>query len=476
MQYVCVPDDLRMENRVVNVCAVLFIPAFLGLAVSAAEPAEPAATLPATGLGASADRRRALAEEIERYLTTKHLDVWFPRAVDREAGGFWPDFDFAWKRTGPNQKGIVVQARQTWLAAQAARRYPDKPVYREAARHGLDYLCGKAWDGEQGGWHWMVDADGRPVAPYGTTKQAYGMAFGIYACAAAFETLRDEQALKRAREAFEWFDRKAHDAMHGGYHVFLRRDGSPILRPEDVPSDCTSRTGATGTPPGYKDMNTHIHLLEAFTALHTVWPDARLRERLEELLRIISRKVAVQPGALHLYFNADWTPVPDHNSYGHDVETAYLILEALAALKKEDPEARAMARMLVDHAMDVAWDAREGGLYYTGTTFGRIFEPKKDWWTQAEAMNAFLLMAVEHPGASRDYAGYFEREWTFIRNRMVDAEHGGWFMAAPTTDEERRAPKGSNWKAGYHDGRAMMNVIDLLRDDARWPRPLGPPR
>jgi len=77
-------------------------------------------------------------------------------------------------------------------------------------------------------------------------------------------------------------------------------------------------------PVGYKSMNTHIHLLEAFTELYRVWPDPALRARLEEMLVIVRDKICVEPGAMNLYFTSAWQPIPDHDSFGHDVETAYL--------------------------------------------------------------------------------------------------------------------------------------------------------
>jgi len=70
-------------------------------------------------------------------------------------------------------------------------------------------------------------------------------------------------------------------------------------------------------------MNTHIHLLESFSQLYEVWKDETLRKRIEELLAIVRDKVSVEPGAMNLYFTNDWRAIPDHDSYGHDVETTY---------------------------------------------------------------------------------------------------------------------------------------------------------
>src|SRR6201989_3184809 len=96
---------------------------------------------------------------------------------------------------------------------------------------------------------------------------------------------------------------------------------------------------------------------------------------------------------MNLYFTTDWRAIPDHDSYGHDVETAYLMLEAEAVLGRgRDPKGERMAEMLVDHALACGWDETYGGFYRDGTTFGRVEDTMKEWWIQVEGLNALLLM------------------------------------------------------------------------------------
>ena len=150
-----------------------------------------------------------------------------------------------------------------------------------------------------------------------------------------------------------------------------------------------------GTAYGYKSMNSHIHLLEAMTALYRVWPDPMVQTRLRELFVLVRDKIAVEPGCLNLFFTPDWRPVPDHDSFGHDVETAYLLLEAATALKQpDDAKTLAAAKYLVDHALVWGWDERLGGFYDKGAAFTPACGREKIWWTQAEGLNALLLMHV----------------------------------------------------------------------------------
>jgi mannobiose 2-epimerase len=219
---------------------------------------------------------------------------------------------------------------------------------------------------------------------------------------------------------------------------------------------------------GYKTMNTHIHLLESFSQLYEVWKDETVRRRLEELLAIIRDKVCVEPGVMGLYFTSDWRAVPDHDSYGHDVETAYLMLEAEDVLgKPHDPRTDRMARMLVDHALAYGWDDKLGGFFGEGTTFGKPEERSRDWWVEMEGLNALLLMHEKYGKVSDQYFKAFQKQWEFIRKYQTDAEFRGLYQRVGEDGAPISQTKGAIWKAAYHDGRALLNVSERLRKLAK---------
>ncbi len=201
-------------------------------------------------------------------------------------------------------------------------------------------------DREQGGFHWTLDPEGRLDARLGDEKHAYGLAFVIYAGSTVREVTGDDRALAVAREAFDWLDRHAHDARNGGYFEAMRRDGTPILT-FDAGAPIARRTDRVGIYYGYKTMNVHIHLLEAVAALSRVDRRPVVLERLRELHEIVRDRIAVEPGALNLYLTPDWRAIPAHDSFGHDVETAYLLVEAAEALGiAEDAKTWRVARSL----------------------------------------------------------------------------------------------------------------------------------
>ncbi len=176
-------------------------------------------------------------------------------------------------------------------------------------------------------------------------------------------------------------------------------------------------------------------------------------------------KIAVEPGCLNLFFTPDWRPVPDHDSFGHDVETAYLLLEAAAVLREaDDPKTVRVARSLVDHALDWGWDDKLGGFYDKGAAFNKAWGREKIWWTQAEGLNALLVMHERFGRQSPRYFEAFLKQWDFIRRYQVDPKHGEWYESVSA---EGVAPPGQAkatvWKAAYHNGRALMNVSEMLR-------------
>jgi cellobiose epimerase len=414
-------------------------------ALSAAEPA-------------AADYSR-IAKEVEANLQHDVLGKWFPAAVDRQGGGFFEDFAADWSRRETPERSVVYQSRLTWLSAQAALRDPaHAETYLALTRHGEAFLAEKQWDHEHGGFFWAVDVDGRPTKRFGGEKHAYGIAFGIYASAGSYEATHDAAALELAKKAFRWLDEHAHDSRNGGYFEALTAAGEPIFAAALRPAD------AIGTRYGYKSMNTHIHLLEALAGLYAVWPDPALRSRLEEVFQIVRDKIYVPPGCLHLYFNPDWRPVPEFDSFGHDIETAYLLTEAAAILgKPDDAAAWTAARHLVDHALEYGFDSEHGGFYNEGTTFGRDVTKQKIWWVEAEGLNALLLMHERFGRETPRYWEAFLKQWDFISHKQVDADHGGWYSTiAPDGAAPVNQPKSDRWTEGYHQGRALMNVSAAL--------------
>ena len=409
------------------------------------------------------DAYNTLAAQMEAHLEKHILKPWFPRAVDTQRGGFIQDYTEDWTEKRDGNKTIVYQSRLTWMAAQVALSFPEKAAeYIAYSNHGLDFLADKMWDKQNGGFFWSVDAAGLPTGERDGEKHVYGISFGLYAASVNYKATKNPKALELANKTFEWLNQHALDEKFGGYYEALSPEGTPILHPPINPSE--PQTDHIGTRYGMKSMNTHIHLLEAFTAYNEIAPGTKGLDQLLKMVVIVKNRIAVEPGCLNKFFNADWKPVPDLDSFGHDVETAYLLVEALATEGNVETETWSLSRHIVDHALAFGWDNKSGGFFDEGTTFRKVIETDKVWWVQAEGLNALLLMHEHYGSKTPKYWAAFQSEWAFIQKFQVDSKHNGWisYLEADGTPKPAQM-KSDQWKDPYHQGRAVINVIERLK-------------
>ncbi|HLX64057.1 MAG TPA: AGE family epimerase/isomerase [Planctomycetota bacterium] len=421
------------------------------------------------GADYSTDEYKRLAGEFEAHLQKHILKPWFPRAVDKERGGFIQDYAEDWSEKRDGNKTLVYQARLTWMAAQVAISFPElAKEYAEYSNHGLDFLADKMWDKENGGFLWSVTADGKPTGERNNEKHVYGISFAMYAAATNYKATKNPKAIELAKQTFEWLEKHSYDGDTAGYTEALSVKGN-----KDFPYGTNNPKPPTfdliGTAYGYKSMNTHIHLLESFTAYYEASPAAIAKSRLRALYNVVHDKICVvgalgEGAAMHLFFHSNWTPVPDADSFGHDLETAYLLMEAADTLSiKKDPWNT--ANELVDHALSFGWDEKIGGFYNEGSMFRKAHDKEKIWWVQAEGLNALLLM-YEHEQriSARDkYWKAFLKQWDFIQKYQIDAKNNGWISMVSEDGHAKPGPKSDQWKDPYHQGRAVINVIERLK-------------
>lgn len=420
------------------------------------------------------DPNEKIRSELSESLNKQLLEVWYPRTIDSISGGFLSDFDYKWDMKGPQNKMIVTQSRHIWTCSSLAEFYPEKKThYLKIAGHGFQFLKDKMWDPKLGGFFNLVDREGNVLKPGKTErilKDAYGNAFAIYGLSTYARVSGDTTALSLAKKAFFWLDRHSYDPQFGGYFQFLEADGTPL------------KSGLNGVPP--KDQNSSIHLLEAFTALYQVWPDPLVKERLLMMLYLIRDKITHPKGYLQLFLNADLTPVSyrdsaedvrkkhrqnDHISYGHDVETAFLMLEAseVAGLKNDSITLR-KAKKMVDHSIETGWDKTVGGFYEAGYYFRNqekvtIINDTKNWWAQAEGLNSLLMMADLFPADPHNYKLLFLMQWDYIKTYLIDHEHGDWYAGGIDKEPgQKLAMKAQIWKCNYHNSRSLMNCLKRL--------------
>ena len=415
--------------------------------------------------------REEIARQIQQ-VNDRELACWYPLCLDTVYGGYYSDFNYKWELQGRQNKMIVTQARHIWSVSNAILHHQESPLMFRAAAHGTAFLEHTMWDSVYGGFYDQVDRKGVPHPDSGMIiKRAYGNAFAIYGLAACYQATHDSAALHLAQRTFDWLEEHSHDPQYGGYFQSMSREGTPY------------KEGLLRTPP--KDQNSMIHMLEAYTELYQVWPNQRVKLALESLLRIVRDTLTNDRGYLRLFFKKDWTPILrtdpdfprgpfaenlDHISFGHDVETSYLMLEASHVLGiPHDTVTLQKAKKKVDYALANGYDTLRGGIFDGGredpaTGVVTIVLETKEWWEQVEALNSFLLMSRLFPNDERNYYDKFCRQWEYCKHYLIDTVNGGWYWGGlDKAPNNVHSPKGTIWKADYHTTRAMFNCLEGLK-------------
>jgi cellobiose epimerase len=413
--------------------------------------------------------------EIEESLN-KHLNDWFPRVIDVENGGYYTNFEYNWEKSPDQQKMLVTQARDLWTASKAARLFPEQLQYKKAADHGFLFITQKMWDQHEGGFHLYFKTEAPDeVALY---KLLYGNAFALFAFAEYAKINPSTEVYSWIIKLVSWMDEKAHDDQFGGFYNIVLSE--KLLNNPDEMANIIGKIG--WGDPEWKDQNTSIHLLEAFTTAYEVMPIPEIELRLKEMLTLVRDTMVNKNGSLNLYFTQNWKAIDysdssrtfvldhqliDHVSFGHNIETAYLLIDAAEKLYgKVDEHTLAVARELTHHTLKHGFAPDYYGLFDKGYVFNgnmEIINRNKTWWSQAEAWHTMALMAHYFPDEEQ-YTEAFRQLWKYMQNELYDHKHGGFYNnGLDESPENAKDRKAHNWKGPYHDGRALMNVWEYTK-------------
>jgi mannobiose 2-epimerase len=386
---------------------------------------------------------------IEADLRGNILPFWI-RRVRLGSGGFVGAMTNDLAVDASAERGALLTSRILWTYSAAYARYRD-PEYLAMADHAYADLLSVFHDGANGGFYWSVACDGTVLRD---RKQVYGQAFAIYALAEYHAATGRREPLDLAVATQALVEAHARDGRHGGYLEAFGRGWEPI-------ADMRLSAVDLNEP---KSQNTHLHVMEAYTRLLGVWPDAGLRGQLAQILELMLGRV-VNPRTCHLglFFAEDWTLRSDRISYGHDIEAAWLLCQAADALGDEGLKGRIrpLAVRVAEVTLDQGVDS-DGGVYNEGAPSG-LTNTNKEWWPQAEAVVGFLN-AFQVSGEER-FLGAALRTWDFIEKRIIDHKGGEWLRGVT---REGRVLEGELkvgfWKCPYHNGRTGLEATRRLRE------------
>ncbi len=388
-----------------------------------------------------------LIHEFEKELNDNILRYWIKNVYDRENKTFYGRIDLHGKPDPQHNKSAVLITRILWTFSAAYRMYP-RSEYKHMADEAYRIIAAFFLDRENGGIFWDIKGDHSPAD---TKKQFYALAFCVYACSEYYLAFGIEEAKELAISLFRIIETKSFDPVHKGYIDVLSKDYRIIsglrLSEKEIADTLT--------------MNTHLHILEAYTNLYRIWNDRELRDPLKNLLHLFLDKI-INPQTWHfnLFFEMNWKSVGEVDSYGHDIEGSWLMGEAAEVLGDVAiiEEVNKVALRMVDGTIQEGFSESSGGLLYEKEN-GHLHE-EFHWWPQAESVIGFFN-AWQISG-NRKYLSYALRSWEFIKKYIIDKKHGEWLWGLDKNLNPLPIEKVNGWKGPYHNGRMCMKMICML--------------
>lgn len=389
-----------------------------------------------------------MRHQIKQELIQNILPFWMNHTVDRENGGFYGALTNDLVIHNEIPRSATLCARILWVYSTAYRRF-GLPEYLSMARWAYDYLTRVFWDHEEGGVYWEVDYKGHAVS---ARKHHYAQAFAIYGLTEYFHATQEPTSLMLARDLFHFLEKHARDPIREGYTEGSNRNWEPLLdmRLSDRDLNCQ------------KSMNTHLHILEAYTNLLRVWDDVELKVRHRALIETFQQHILdSQADHLKLFFDGQWRSLSETVSFGHDIEGSWLLVEA-AEMHGDRELISQVRKSAINIATAVYKEGRDddGSVFYEADPHG-LTDTSKSWWAQAEAIvgfyNAYQISDQVH------FAQAAGQCWTFIQTHMVDRIHGDWFkqLSRDGAPDDTRFKVGP-WDCPYHHSRACFEMLARL--------------
>lgn len=377
------------------------------------------------------------------------LSYWLNYTVDEVNGGFWGKIDNDNQVTAYAAKGSVLNARILWSFSAAYNQNPDE-AYLRAAGRAYDYIKTCFVDNEFDGVYWSVDYKGGKLD---TKKQVYANAFVIYALSEYYIASRLETVKEEAINLYRLLVTKSYDQDKTGYLEAFTQDWQPLGDLRLSAKDANEK----------KTMNTHLHVLEAYTNLYRIWPDDGLKQHIETLINnFFDHFIDTETGHLILFFDEDWNPRSDTVSYGHDIEATWLLLEAAEVIGNNEMIAKINnVCIAIAEATTQGLDT-DGGLWYEYEPAEDHLIKEKHWWVQAEAMVGFYN--TWQVSGNEKYLQLALDNWAFVKDKILDKQNGEWFWGIKADGSIMPGEdKAGLWKCPYHNSRACIEIIKRIK-------------
>jgi len=383
-----------------------------------------------------------LKQEIVQDLTENILPFWASKSPD-PSGGFYGTLNFDGTPQADAMKGGILNARLVWTFSSAYRILKDEQ-YLTLANRAQRYFIDHFIDTEYGGSFYTLNADGTPL---NMNKITYQNAYAIYCLSEHYRATGNKESLDAAIAIYNKLVEYAYDPVNGGFIELFTREWQ--MNEEEYPNK------GEGYP---KTMNANLHVLEAFTNLYRVWNDEGLKRHLQEEIEVMTQKVLNQETwHQRLFFTMDWQSQQDVDSYGHDIEFSWLLVEAAEVLGDEEilKDAQRIAVNLVVTQLEQGVNENGSMIYEKSGDHANI---NVEWWPQTETvigcLNAWQIIG------DKKFLDAAVHTWKWIKTYMIDHEYGEWYSNVYADGKPQKdRVKANQWRCPYHNSRMGFEVL-----------------
>ncbi|NHZ61301.1 AGE family epimerase/isomerase [Massilia genomosp. 1] len=379
-----------------------------------------------------------------------------PRCVD-PSGGFYHFYKDDGTVYDAHTRHLVSSTRFIFNYAMAFRQFAD-PADQQRLLHGLDFLRAAHRNPATGGYAWTLNcADGKGEVMDGT-NHCYGLAFVLLAYAHALMA-GVEEARAHIGETFALMERRFWEPRHGLYADEASADWSQLAP--------------------YRGQNANMHACEALLSAFEATGEKAYLQRAETLAHNITmRQAALCGNTVWEHYKQDWSVDMDYNRHdstnifrpwgfqpGHLTEWSKLLLileRHQVHLAGDGAWLLPRACTLFLQAMDKAWDAQHGGIFYGFAPDDSICDGHKYFWVQAESLAAAALLGARTGQAQ--YWDWYQRLWEYSWTHFVDHQHGAWYRILSPSNGKLTDEKSPAGKVDYHTMGACYEVLNVLKD------------
>lgn len=382
-----------------------------------------------------------LKEQARGMLEGRLIPFW-SALRDEEYGGFYGYMDFGLNLDKRAEKGCILNSRILWFFSRCAQQLGREDCL-DHARHAYRFLMEHCLDKKHGGVYWSLNYEGSPLD---SGKHTYAQAFAIYGLSAYYQASGDPEALETAWSLFQTVEGRCRDK--GGYLEAFTRSFRPAS------NEKLSENGVMAQ----RTMNTLLHVFEGYAGLYQAGHSADVAAAMVRILDIYLNKV-YDPDSRRqrVFFDLDYNSLIDLHSYGHDIESSWLMDWGAALLGRRELADRVsrVDQALADHIYRRAFRDR--------SVLNECERGKDDthrvWWVQAESVLGFLN-AWEKTGQDCFRSAAID-VWHYINEVMTDRRPGGeWFWRVDENGlPDRAKPIVEPWKCPYHNGRLCLEIL-----------------